>query len=40
MFVFSNLTKISDKGIQMLLREVSSDILPLALKGADGEVRE
>jgi flagellar motor switch protein FliG len=40
MFVFSNLIKISDKGIQMLLREVSSEILPLALKGADGDVRE
>jgi flagellar motor switch protein FliG len=40
MFVFSNLIKISDKGVQLLLREVSSDILPLALKGADGDVRE
>jgi flagellar motor switch protein FliG len=40
MFVFSNLIKISDKGVQLLLREVSSEILPLALKGADDDVRE
>lgn len=40
MFVFSNLINISDKGIQLLLREVSADLLPLALKGAGEEVKE
>lgn len=40
MFVFSNLCNIPDKGMQRLLREVSSDLLPIALKGAAEEVRE
>lgn len=40
MFVFSNLLDIADKGIQMLLREVPSDILPIALKGAEERVRD
>ncbi|GAB3375295.1 flagellar motor switch protein FliG [Spongiibacter taiwanensis] len=40
MFVFSNLMDIADKGIQMLLREVPSDILPIALKGAEERVRD
>ncbi len=40
MFLFSNLINIPDKGIQLLLREVSSDILPMALKGADQAVRD
>ncbi|MBQ0797223.1 MULTISPECIES: flagellar motor switch protein FliG [Zhongshania] len=40
MFVFGNLVNIPDKGIQLLLREVGSDVLPLALKGADEQVRE
>lgn len=40
MFVFANLVDISDKGIQLLLREVASDVLPTALKGADEKVRE
>lgn len=40
MFVFSNLVSVSDKGIQQLLREVSSDLLPIALKGAGEEVKE
>ncbi|CAA0090745.1 Flagellar motor switch protein FliG [Zhongshania aliphaticivorans] len=40
MFVFGNLISIPDKGIQLLLREVSSDVLPVALKGADEAVRE
>jgi len=40
MFVFSNLINISDKGVQQLLREVSSDLLPIALKGAGEEVKE
>ncbi|PIE42947.1 MAG: flagellar motor switch protein FliG [Gammaproteobacteria bacterium] len=40
MFVFDNLKDVDDRGIQTLLREVSSDILILALKGADDEVQE
>lgn len=40
MFVFENLRDVDDKGIQALLREVSSDILILALKGADDELQE
>ncbi len=40
MFVFDNLKDVDDRGIQTLLREVSSDVLILALKGADEEVQE
>ncbi len=40
MFVFDNLSGVDDRGIQALLREVSSDILIVALKGADDEVKE
>jgi len=40
MFVFDNLKEVDDRGIQVLLREVSSDQLILALKGADDEMRE
>lgn len=40
MFVFDNLIDVDDKGIQTLLREVSSEVLILALKGADESVRE
>lgn len=40
MFVFDNLIDVDDRGIQALLREVSSDILILALKGADVAVKE
>ena len=35
MFVFDNLVDVDDRGIQALLREVSSETLILALKGAD-----
>jgi len=35
MFIFDNLALIDDRGIQTLLREVSTDMLVLALKGAD-----
>jgi len=34
MFVFNNLADVDDRGIQALLREVSSDVLVLALKGS------
>jgi flagellar motor switch protein FliG len=40
MFVFDNLKEVDDRGIQALLREVSSEILILALKGADDELAE
>lgn len=40
MFVFDNLKEVDDRGIQSLLREISSDVLILALKGADDELQE
>lgn len=40
MFVFDNLAGVDDRGIQTLLREVSSDTLIIALKGADAAIRE
>ena len=39
MFVFENLLNVDDRGIQMLLRDVGSDVLVKALKGAGEEVR-
>ena len=40
MFVFDNLKGVDDRGIQAILREVSSDLLIVALKGADDELKE
>jgi flagellar motor switch protein FliG len=40
MFVFENLMEVDDRGIQLLLREVQSDSLILALKGAPPELRD
>ncbi|MEK7259451.1 MAG: flagellar motor switch protein FliG [Pseudomonadota bacterium] len=40
MFVFDNLREVDDRGIQALLREVSSEVLILALKGADEFLKE
>ena len=40
MFVFENLLDVADAGIQVLLREASSESLVLALKGADEPMRE
>jgi flagellar motor switch protein FliG len=40
MFVFDNLSEVDDRGIQALLREISSDVLITALKGADEPLRE
>lgn len=40
MFVFDNLADVDDRGIQSLMREVSSDALVLALKGADEAIKE
>jgi flagellar motor switch protein FliG len=39
MFVFDNLLDIDDRSIQIILREVQSDSLILALKGASEELR-
>jgi flagellar motor switch protein FliG len=40
LFVFDNLLKVDDRGMQAILREVQSDVLSVALKGADEAVRE
>lgn len=40
MFVFENLLDIDDRGIQTILREIQTDSLIVALKGASPEVRE
>ena len=40
MFVFDNLVEVEDRGIQALLREISSENLIVALKGADSAVKE
>jgi flagellar motor switch protein FliG len=40
MFVFENLLGMDDRGIQLLLREVQSDALIIALKGASPELRD
>ena len=40
MFVFDDLKSVDDRGIQALLREVSSEVLILALKGSDEELKE
>ena len=40
MFVFEDLVEVDDRGIQALLREVSSDSLIIALKGASEGIKE
>jgi flagellar motor switch protein FliG len=40
MFVFEDIIAIDDRGIQLLLREVQSETLVIALKGASDELRE
>ena len=40
MFVFDDIIKIDDKGIQVMLREVQSETLIIALKGTTNEMRE
>ena len=40
MFIFDDLNKIDDKGIQALMKEVQSESLVVALKGASPELRE
>jgi len=40
MFIFDNLIDIDDKGIQLMLREVQSESLIVALKGASQDLQE
>lgn len=40
MFVFEDLVEVDDRGVQSLLREVSSDSLIVALKGASEAIKE
>jgi flagellar motor switch protein FliG len=40
MFVFENLIDIDDRGIQLLLREIQSESLIVALKGSSEILRE
>jgi flagellar motor switch protein FliG len=40
MFVFENVLDVDDRGIQLILREVQSEALIVALKGASEELRE
>ncbi|TCK07068.1 flagellar motor switch protein FliG [Marinobacterium mangrovicola] len=40
MFVFDNLLDVDDRSIQVILREISTDVLVVALKGADTSLQE
>lgn len=40
MFVFDNLIDVDDRGIQALLREVATDSLKIALRGADSSLAD
>jgi len=40
MFVFEDIISIDDRGIQTIVAEVPSDVLVVALKGADSELKE
>ena len=40
LFIFDNLLDVDDRGIQALLREVGSETLAVALRGAEPEVQE
>src|SRR5690606_4059636 len=40
LFVFDDLLQIDDRGMQTLLREISSDQLGLALRGADPAIQD
>ncbi len=40
MFVFDNLLEVDDRDIQTIMREISSESLVLALKGADDALKE
>lgn len=40
MFVFDDLIKVDDRGLQELMKEISKEDLPVALRGADPEIKE
>lgn len=40
MFVFDDIVKVDDRGIQELMKEISKDDLPVALRGANPDVKE
>ena len=40
MFVFDNLLMVDDRGIQTLMKEISTDVLTIALKGADPALQQ
>ena len=40
MFVFDDMVKVDDRGIQELMKEISKEDLPMALRGANPEVKE
>ncbi len=40
MFVFDTLLQVDDRGIQALLREISNEVLSVALKGCDPEISD
>jgi flagellar motor switch protein FliG len=40
LFIFDNLLEVDDRGIQALLREVGSDKLAIALRGAEPEIQD
>lgn len=40
MFVFENIIDIDDRGMQALLREISTDSLVIALKGANADIKQ
>jgi flagellar motor switch protein FliG len=40
LFIFDNLMAVDDRGIQTILRDVGSDTLALALRGAEPEVQD
>ena len=40
MFVFDDLIKVDDRGIQELMKEISKEDLPLALRGANPDVKD
>jgi flagellar motor switch protein FliG len=40
LFIFDNLMDVDDRGIQALLREVGSDTLAVALRGAEPDVQD
>ncbi|MDH4301964.1 MAG: flagellar motor switch protein FliG, partial [Nitrospira sp.] len=40
MFVFDDIVKVDDRGMQELMKEISKDDLPVALRGANPDVKE